>query len=325
MILFMTNEVDPIPADMDEDNPDARGNPLALASDLFALIGFFGLFSCLIDSKIAIGVCFSAGLTAVILGMMAMKRRENLVGHQSTYAKRGVVIGGCILFVSIGSIILLPSVYRSPYRVGYFQGRHSFNAIQFGVAFHTYSDMVKRLPSPVYDPFDADFRPGSGLSWRVDILPFVEEGKLHDQFDCAQTWDSNYNLPASNTPVRIYEDWRDNVRTDTRWQVFVGPGTLFDSAMPKLKIENPKAIPDGSSNTIFLAEAATPVPWASPRDMTYVPNGVVPGLGHPSEKTVMVLFADGTVRSIKKTVKPAVWHALIQRNDGVTLPAGWDD
>lgn len=60
------------------------------------------------------------------------------------------------------------------------------NIRQLALAAKNYQDTYRQLPSSgIVDTSTADFRGDSGkmFSWIVLILPFIEQGNLHDQFD----------------------------------------------------------------------------------------------------------------------------------------------
>jgi hypothetical protein len=74
----------------------------------------------------------------------------------------------------------------------------------------------------------------------------------------------------------------------------------------------------------MVVEAADTVPWAAPKELPYQPGGPLPSLGHPDRSVFLVVMADGSVRTLRKTVSPTVLHALITRNGNENLPANWD-
>src|SRR5262249_25247616 len=63
----------------------------------------------------------------------------------------------------------------------------------------------------------------------------------------------------------------------TVYQVFVGPGTLFDPVKaPPLP---PDDFPGGPRELLLIVEAARPVPWTQPGDLPYAPDRPLPPLG----------------------------------------------
>src|SRR4051794_27214810 len=60
------------------------------------------------------------------------------------------------------------------------------NLKQIGLAFHNSHDTMGYFPGGVYDASGKKV----GLSWRVAILPFIEQGPLYMQFKLDEPWDS---------------------------------------------------------------------------------------------------------------------------------------
>src|SRR5262249_30711649 len=109
----------------------------------------------------------------------------------------------------------------------------------------------------------------------------------------------------------------------TYYQVFVSsplasPHALF-STDPNERI-NFARIPDGTSNTLMIVEAATPVPWTKPDDIPFDPNGITPRLGTHYNGGRKPALADGSVRFLPGNLPPATLKALITRDGGEVVP-----
>ena len=102
----------------------------------------------------------------------------------------------------------------------------------------------------------------------------------------------------------------------TRYQVFVGPGTAFEGPQGHRIAD----FVDGLSQTVLVVEADNPVTWTKPEDIPYQPLGSLPPL-NTRGGIHMVLFADGTVRTIPKDTPEAVRRAIITRNGGEPVEA----
>jgi hypothetical protein len=159
------------------------------------------------------------------------------------------------------------------------------------------------------------------LSWRVALLPYLEQQDLYDRFKLDEPWDSKHNRKLLPLMPRVFETAPLRARPGqvngespgtTRYQVFVGPGAVFDG---------PRSVPlrgirDGTSNTLLIAEAAEPVPWTKPQDLAFDPKKPLPGLGGLFEDGFHAAMADGSVRLIPRTVGEKSLRALISRNGG---------
>ena len=63
------------------------------------------------------------------------------------------------------------------------------NLKQIALAMHGYHDVNRKLPSAAI--CDAAGKPL--LSWRIAILPFIDEQQLYRQFKLDKPWDSDHN------------------------------------------------------------------------------------------------------------------------------------
>src|SRR5262245_6222164 len=73
------------------------------------------------------------------------------------------------------------------------------NLQQVALAFHNYHDIHGVLPT---NQFSKDNKPL--LSWRVQILPFVEQEALYKQFKLDEPWDSPNNKKLIDVVPRLY-------------------------------------------------------------------------------------------------------------------------
>jgi hypothetical protein len=160
---------------------------------------------------------------------------------------------------------------------------------QIGLALHNFYGTHLKLPRPnVLGPDGGD----GALSWRVTILPYIEEALLYRRFDKDSNWNSPANEPWLNEMPAIYADPMrpKHPINATHFQLFTGPGTAFAGAEP------PKLDRDISPNNFLFAEAADPVPWTKPADMACEPDRPLP----LPEGTFLVCTADITVRPIDR-------------------------
>lgn len=177
---------------------------------------------------------------------------------------------------------------------------------QIGLAFHMYhSDFIK-LPVDDSKPeyFAADGRPH--LSWRVHILPYIEEQELFDRFHLNEPWDSPHNLTLLDQIPEIYQISEGS--TDTDLLCFDGKG----AAMVDGKGVGFRDILDGLSNTLAVVEAGPEhaVPWTKPEDLAW-PADADSAFGDPDEDLFNALMIDGAVHRLPKTVTPEVLRSMI--------------
>ena len=102
------------------------------------------------------------------------------------------------------------------------------NIRQLAIAAHNLHETYGQLPPDAI----SDAKTGRPLlSWRVAILPFIEQGDLYKQFKLNEPWDSPHNIALlDKMPAKFEVAGTDPPKGHTYFQVFTGPGTLFDPA-----------------------------------------------------------------------------------------------
>src|SRR5262245_14860206 len=102
----------------------------------------------------------------------------------------------------------------------------SNNLKQVCIAMLAYHDEHGHLPPAVVR--DRDGRPL--YSWRVLILPYIEEDKLYKEFHLDEPWDSPHNLTLLPRMPKVYASAGEQPPEPHRTflQVLVGPGTTFE-------------------------------------------------------------------------------------------------
>jgi prepilin-type processing-associated H-X9-DG protein len=159
------------------------------------------------------------------------------------------------------------------------------------------------------------------LSWRVAILPFVEQQNLYQQFHLDEPWDSEHNKTLLAQMPKIYALPAAHKGGDdkTYYRVFVGKQAFFDLEQSKGK--RIADITDGTSNTISIVEAAEAVPWTKPEGLPFDPEKPLPKLGKFYGGGCNAVFFDGSVHFLAATIEEAVLRALITPSGGEVVPA----
>jgi prepilin-type processing-associated H-X9-DG protein len=197
------------------------------------------------------------------------------------------------------------------------------NLKQVGLALHNYESANGRLVihgtgatgAAVKNPTEKPL-----LSWRVAILPYVEQGALYNEFKLNEPWDSAHNKKLIEKMPKIFAPPAPGKPGYTHLQMVVGPGAMQPGATIG-------AIPDGTSNTIAVLEAADPVIWTKPDDVTLPPKPVPGALkkkfGGQFPGGFNVVMWDGSVRFIRDSVSERTLSLLVNPNDGEVLPSDW--
>jgi RNA polymerase sigma factor (sigma-70 family) len=158
---------------------------------------------------------------------------------------------------------------------------------------------------------------GSGkalLSWRVALLPYLEQQELYRQFKLDEPWDSPHNKKLLAKMPKVFAAPGVTTREPytTFYQVFVGPHAAFEKHRA-MRIAN---ITDGTSNTLLIVEAGSAVPWTKPEDLHFDEDEPLPELGGAYPGIFNAAFADGSVHVFRKNANPDLLRALITRDGG---------
>jgi hypothetical protein len=199
--------------------------------------------------------------------------------------------------------------------------RSANNLREIVLAKHNYSEFNEnRLPAhAIYGA-----RGESLLSWRVLLLPYLEQEDLFNQFKLDEPWDSPHNLRLLPRIPQVYTppyNKSDAHPAHTFYQVFVGPGAAFEG---KTGLVLPADFPDGTANTLLLVEAGESVPWTKPQDIPYGPDRPLPELGGLLGNGFNAARVDGSVRFVPNNgPSEQTIRAAITRNGGEVYDENW--
>ncbi len=217
---------------------------------------------------------------------------------------------GATSIATIGVLtgLLLPAVQQAREAA---RRTSSLNTLrQLALAFHNYESAYARFPMQAN--YDDSGKPL--LSWRVHLLPFLEENDLYEQFKLDEPWDSPHNIKLLDQMPAIYKspNFADDRRT-----IFLavsGPGTVFPGNQ-KVGFGN---ITDGTSNTALFVEADpdSAVEWTKPTDWEMDPADPLRGLGNLRPGGFNVAFCDGSCHFISNTMDPENWRNIVTIADG---------
>ncbi len=151
------------------------------------------------------------------------------------------------------------------------------------------------------------------VSWRVYILPYIEQESLYRQFKVDESWDSPTNKRHASTRIKTFVSAADPPEmAETRYRVFVGPDTLYEPGKP---LPTSRSAKDGPAATILIVESGDTVPWPQPREIQYDRAGALPSFGVPGRGGFNVAMLDGSVKFVSDKTSSDVIRGGIEPND----------
>jgi len=198
------------------------------------------------------------------------------------------------------------------------------NLRQIGLALHNYHQQYDCFPPAII----ADSNGQPMHSWRVLLLPYLDQSALYAEYRFDEPWDGPNNSKLADKIVGVYncpgEDAARNesVATMTSYVAVVGPETVW----PESGAATIGDIKDGTSNTLMIVEVANSgIHWMEPRDLHIVQMAPTinpksgQGISSPHIGGAQVLMADGTVRFISEQLTAETIRALLTRHGGEVI------
>lgn len=182
---------------------------------------------------------------------------------------------------------------------------------QLQLALHNYHDTYGCFP-PAHVA-DSQGRPMH--SWRVLLLPLIDQRELYEAYRFDEPWNGPHNAQlADRMPEIFHIDSEPESRSRTNIVALVGPGTAF----PGAKCTRIEDFADGLDNTILLAEiAASDIAWLEPRDldvreMSFTANDQSrPSISSARRRGPYVVLGDSVAaHSVSSSLRPETLRAL---------------
>jgi hypothetical protein len=243
-----------------------------------------------------------AGIPAIVFGIIAIhdvnRSRGTLTGKRMAIV--GVICGG------IASVLTIPLLIAA----SIFSHRDIIQAVRrvqmnrlktIGEAIKSFETTNGAYPA---DSHDAAGKPL--LSWRVHILPQLDEQDLYSQFHLDEPWNSPHNRSLISKMPNVYAISVGSGPTrsqTTRFLAVVENGAPFDGTPgndrgvrkgPKQDIEQ-----GGHAIMVAAVEADDEVEWTKPADLAGK-QALASAVG----MRFLVLYADGFVELVSGTDDP---------------------
>jgi type II secretory pathway pseudopilin PulG len=219
--------------------------------------------------------------------------------------------------VGILAALLLPAIQAAREAARRTQSMN--NMKQISLAILNYEAAHRTYPPRAI--FDKQGKPL--LSWRVAILPFLEEDNLYRQFRLDEPWDSEHNKKLIAQMPAVYGNPSTPLGLAGQ-TIYLAPADK-DAILGNDKGTRVRDVVDGTSKTILLVEvdADRAVEWTRPDDYEVDPKQPLAGVGHSRTGGVFAAaFADGSVRVISASIDAQTFLSLVKKSDGraVELP-----
>ncbi len=173
-------------------------------------------------------------------------------------------------------------------------------------------------------PLTTSLDSGPPVSWRVEVLPYLEHKPLYDQYDRAGAWNSEPNVQYASKKIGVFVCPSNPTPADLNGRFFTAyarpSGELVTSAGPgKIDLSNVSR-----SNTLAVVEACGQnIIWTEPRDTAV--NASTVGINLPGKvlgtsdgavssyhtSGAQVAMLDGTVRFLSSSVDRKVLAQML--------------
>ncbi len=184
--------------------------------------------------------------------------------------------------------------------------------VQLGRAMRRYHEIYRQFPVKSL-PEWMDEQGTPRLSWRVHLLPFLDQEALYKEFHLDEPWDSPHNRKLLRRMPEVYRTFSGK-EPKTVLHVISGADALFGSEHPP----SVRRIPDGPSNTILaLVTAADQAEyWTRPTGPQFSAEAPLSAIGRQLPPKIYCVMADGSPLTLPSTVAPETFAALVTPRGG---------
>jgi hypothetical protein len=155
------------------------------------------------------------------------------------------------------------------------------------------------------------------LSWRVLLLPYLEQEALYQQFRLDEPWDSPNNIQLVDKIPTVFQALGSKGTAEGL--------TTFQAAMTKNSLMGKVGLPskfasitDGTSNTVWLVESKleNSVPWTKPEDLVLDLNAPLAGIRIHGLKSIAVGLMDSSAIRLPANLDPKKLLELVSIDGG---------
>jgi hypothetical protein len=210
--------------------------------------------------------------------------------------------------------LLLPTVQASREAARRSQSMNNLRQIMLAMLNHESA----RKTLPAHANYSADGKPL--LSWRVHILPYMEQQTLYNKFHLDEPWDSEHNKQLIAQMPPVYLDPSSGLSTaegKTRYLGVKGPGMVFNGTKDGVSI---REIKDGTSNTIAILQVnnARAAIWTKPDDWELDEKNHMVGLSNSMHFAAG--FCDGHILMLSDGIDLPTFKSMLTIGGGEQMP-----
>ncbi|MCA9186785.1 MAG: M56 family metallopeptidase [Pirellulaceae bacterium] len=187
------------------------------------------------------------------------------------------------------------------------------NLKQIALAMYNYHDAKGSFPPAVVMGPN-----GVPHSWRVEILPYLEQQGIYDQYRMNEPWDSEHNKQLLENIPSVYRSPSDN-RAGPFASYFapIGGDTIMAKATKVNEVE------DGTSKTILVLESVQNIPWTKPEDVSFDFEKPLPPVMGFNSGVFLAAFGDGSCRAISNNIDATMLKQLLLMRDHEPMNVNW--
>lgn len=176
-----------------------------------------------------------------------------------------------------------------------------------GLAVHNYHETFQELPFPNGRSTLPEAEKNK-LSWRVHILPYLDEYPLYEKFKLDEAWDSDHNKALLAEMPDVYKLSENAKEGHTQFVLPAGKG-FFGEDLGKRGFRD---VIDGTSNTLMGVTVVPDkaVPWTKPGGFELDPKQAAKILGG-HDQGFLALFGDGRVQPLDPSIDAETLKALL--------------
>ena len=191
--------------------------------------------------------------------------------------------------------------------------------MSIGLAFHNFHAGYRKFPGS-QNVLEGRRGVNEGVqhpfSWRVALLPFLEQNDLFEQYRFDQPWDSEHNLTLIEKMPDVYRCQAapaDQAVGETNYLGFATEdGGLGITGHPMADFT------DGISLTALVIASKKSVPWTQPADLTERVDSAVSDVEPLEDESIFILRADGWVERMSPIDRTKL-QKMSTRNGGEPL------